>query len=122
MSALLEELRLLEIELHQPETRKNVARLQELLHSDFEEFGQSGQRFTRDVVLEECADTSEYRRVVSRDFRLVEVADGVALLTYVSAHRLETGELHRHALRSSVWVRGDHGWQMLFHQGTPIDG
>lgn len=122
MSALLEELRLLEVELHRLETRKNVARLEELLHPDFEEFGRSGRRFTRDFVLAEFTNISEYPEVVSRDFRLMEVADGVALLTYVSAHRLDSGELHRYTLRSSLWVRGDHGWQMLFHQGTPMDG
>jgi len=116
----MEELRLLEVELHQLETRKNVARLQELLHSDFEEFGRSGQRFTRDLVLAEFKNSTEYPEVVSRDYRLVEVVDGVALLTYISAHRLESGEVHRHALRSSVWVRGNHGWQMLFHQGAPL--
>lgn len=122
MSALLEALRVLEVEPHRLETRKNVARLKELLHPDFEEFGRSGRRFTRDFVLDAFANTFEYPQVVSRDFRLVEAADGVALLTYVSALRLESGELHRYTLRSSVWVRGDHGWQMLFHQGTPMDG
>lgn len=122
MSSLLEELRQLEVELHRSDTRRNVARLQELLHADFEEFGRSGRRFSRDQILSEFAANTEILNVVSLDFRLMKVGDGIALLTYVSAHKGESGKLHRHTLRSSLWVRGDRGWQMLFHQGTPTDG
>lgn len=122
MSSPLEELRQLEIELHRLETRRNAARLGELLHPNFVEVGRSGRRFTRDEILDEFTNIARYPDVVSRDFRVVEISDGVALLTYVSAHRLASGELQRHTLRSSLWVRDRSGWRMLFHQGTPADG
>ena len=48
------------------------------------------------------------------------MAEGVALLTYKSAHVGRDGALERHALRSSLWQQTPQGWQMLFHQGTPI--
>jgi hypothetical protein len=57
--------------------------------------------------------------VHSSDFDLVVLGEGVALLTYLSAHMNVSGNLHRHTLRSSIWVRTAAGWQIRFHQGTP---
>jgi hypothetical protein len=52
-------------------------------------------------------------------FELAELADGVVLLTYLSAHVDTDGKLYRHSLRSSIWVWTETDWQMRFHQGTP---
>jgi hypothetical protein len=59
--------------------------------------------------------------VWAQDFSVAEIADGIALLTYRSAYVEETGELRRHALRTSLWQRTQRGWQMRFHQGTPTE-
>lgn len=117
---LLELLRGLEVELHQLETRRNPDRLEALLHPDFEEFGRSGRRYSRSDVLLEFADVATFPKIVATDFALRPVALDVALLTYVSAHSGETGDLHRPTLRSSLWVREAAGWQLIFHQGTPV--
>jgi hypothetical protein len=43
------------------------------------------------------------------DIEAVAIADDVVLVTYRAAD----------TLRSSLWVRGDDGWRVRFHQGTP---
>jgi hypothetical protein len=115
---LLEELRTLETELHKHETRRNRKRMETLLHTDFVEFGRSGRRYTRADVLEEFGAGSVLPAIHSRHFALVVLAEGVALLTYLSAHMDARGNPHRHTLRSSIWVRTAVGWQIRFHQGT----
>jgi len=119
MGGLLEILQKLETELHQLRTPRNHSRMDELLHPEFEEFGRSGRRYLREEVLTEFSANTDYARVVSTDFAVHALGAGVALFTYSSARRDESGFLHRHTLRSSVWVLGDKGWQMRFHQGTP---
>src|SRR5262249_43295916 len=116
---LLEELRTLETELHKDETRHNRKRMETLLHPDFIEFGRSGRRYTRADVLKEFGVGSVLPAIHSRHFDLIVLGEGVALLTYFSAHMNASGNPHRHTLRSSVWVRTAVGWQIRFHQGTP---
>ncbi len=116
---LLEELRNLETELHTIEARRNRQRMETLLHPDFVEFGRSGRRYTRADILEEFGPTSVLPAVRSENFDLAVLAEGIALLTYASAHEDAEGKLTRHTLRCSVWVWTETGWQMRFHQGTP---
>src|SRR5262245_6999986 len=111
----------LETELHLTATRRNQVRLQELLHPNFEEFGRSGRRYSRDEVLYEVVTEREFAPIHAQDFELTELNEEVALLTYRSAHFDSVGNLYRHTLRSSVWVRTASGWKMRFHQGTPTD-
>lgn len=118
--SLLKELRGLETELHQNETRHNRQRMEALLHAEFLEFGRSGRRHTRAEVLEEFGADNRLPAIHSGQFGLIVLAEHVALLTYVSAHRDAKGDLYHHSLRSSVWVRTKVGWQLRFHQGTPI--
>jgi hypothetical protein len=116
---LLEELRKLETELHTNETRHNRKRMETLLHADFVEFARSGKRYSRADILNEFGPDSVLPAIHSEQFDFVVLAEGVALLTYVSAHLDAGGTRHRHTLRSSVWVRTELGWQLRFHQGTP---
>ena len=118
---LLQYLRRLEEELHRTETRRDLGHLDALLHLDFEEFGRSGRRYDRAEVLREFSAGEELGAVHAQDFMLAEIRDGVALLTYKSAHVDPAGNLVRYTLRSSLWVQTAAGWQMRFHQGTPTD-
>jgi hypothetical protein len=120
-NGLLELLRSLETELHRSETRQNRSRMESLLHPDFVELARSGRRYSRSEVLEEFAAGRAMEPVHARDFELDELAPGVALLTYRSAHAGPNGELFRHSLRSSLWMQTPGGWRMRFHQGTPTD-
>ena len=116
----LRDLRSLEEELLQSSTRRNPSRLSELLHKDFEEFGRSGKRYSRDNILSEFAESKEAYEVPARDFDVRLLADGVALLTYVTAHKDESGALSQLTLRSSLWILSGEIWQLRFHQGTPV--
>ena len=118
---LLQNLRVLEVSLHQPEVRTDAGRLGGLLHDSFVEIGRSGQSYSREDVLQDLPKQKGIRAIWSQEFSVAEISDGVALLTYKSAHLNAKGELFRHALRSSLWQRTTQGWQLRFHQGTPID-
>jgi len=120
--SLLERLRGLETELHRLETRQNRARLEQLLHPGFVEFARSGRRYTRGEVLAEfSASDAALEPVRAQDFQIAKLGHGVALLTYWSAHEGPSHGVHRRTLRSSLWVETECGWQLRFHQGTPID-
>ena len=118
---LLARLQQLEQELHQPATRRDRARMSELLHPAFVEFGRSGRRYDRADVMDEFSSRGEPGRIHADDFSMSELADGVALLTYTSSHVDANGAHYRYTLRSSLWVRMQVGWQLRFHQGTPAD-
>lgn len=120
MLPLLEELKSLETELHKNETRRNQQRMERLLHPDFVEFGRSGMRYTRAEILTEFGKGNALPIIQTRNFEGIVLGDGVVLLTYVSAHVDDRGNTHRQTWRSSIWVRTEVGWQIRFHQGTPV--
>ena len=119
--ALLERLRELELEVQRLEVRRDRARLDELLHESFLEFGRSGRRYVKADILEELPQDPNPMVMWSQDFEVAELADGVALLTYRSASVDEIGDLFRFSRRSSIWQRTARGWQMRFHQGTAAE-
>jgi len=121
VAVLLETLRSLEIALHQPEVRRDRVRLNALLHARYREFGRSGRIYTRPEVLDEFSAQPQTYKVWSQDYRVEALGEDMALLTYESAHVCDDGSLERHTIRSSLWVRTENGWQMLFHQGTPTE-
>lgn len=111
-------LSILECELHEPRVRRDRARLEELLHPSFTEFGRSGNAYTRTEIITLLLNEEESVRIHAQDFRVQILAEGVALLTYKSVHVTAAGVVERHSLRSSIWKLGASGWQLLFHQGT----
>jgi len=116
---LLQHLRGLEVTLHQPDVRRDSVRLDELLHESFAEFGRSGRSYSRAAILKLLSHEFPTGAIWAQDFEVKEIVEGIALLTYKSAYIDASGELCRHALRSSLWQRTARGWQMRFHQGTP---
>jgi hypothetical protein len=116
---LLDTLRTLEVTLHQPEVRSDSEKLDRLLHERFREFGRSGRIYTKAEILSEFTHEPQTYAVWSQDFQVEPMSEGVALLTYRSAHINSDGELERHTNRASLWQLTERGWQMLFHQGTP---
>jgi uncharacterized protein YndB with AHSA1/START domain len=120
-NGLLEQLRGLETELHRIETRQNRGRMESLLHPDFEEVGRSGRRYSQKEVLEEFLAEGVLEPVHAQDFELDELGQGIALLTYRSAHVGPSGDLLRHTRRTSLWIKTPDGWRMRFHQGTPVE-
>ena len=108
----------LEVELLQPETRKSAKRISELLADDFFEFGMSGEKYTKQDIIE-LLPKLEGIKYEGIDFEAKEIAPDIILLTYkASVENLNTGE-KKWTLRSSLWQKRDGNWQMIFHQGTP---
>lgn len=112
----MEELRALEESLWQAETRFDRAYMEKVLAPDFFEFGRSGRSYSREETLS-AAGHEINARLPLRDFRVTAVREGVALVTYVSEVTYETLQIGN---RSSLWVKTPAGWQLKFHQGTPV--
>lgn len=108
-----------EAQLHRPEIRNQPGRVSQLLHPAFEETGRSGQRYTRERVLEALRNEADTAEIVADGYAATELAPGVALLTYRSAQRDAQGLRSKHTLRSSIWLLTDGHWQLRYHQGTP---
>ena len=125
MADLLTALRSLETALHRAEVRADRARMDALLHPDFVEFGRSGTVWTREATLDEFGGAQAAApapTIHAQDFELRHLAEGLALLTYRSAHVEADGRRDRWSLRSSLWQRDDGGaWRLRFHQGTPTE-
>jgi hypothetical protein len=98
----------LELRLLEPAVRADPDAVGRLLHPDFREFSVSGGVWDRTAVLAALAADPGHGLRVS-DMRADTVSDGVVLVTYVTER----------TRRSSLWVLGDDGWRVLFHQGTP---
>jgi hypothetical protein len=115
---LAEHLLALELELLTNATRKDPARLSELLTHDFREFGSSGRVFSKkEITLALQQELPVSLSIANFEMRLL--ADGVALVTYQSVKEQGDGPPAT-ALRSSIWIRTASDWKMIFHQGTKI--
>jgi hypothetical protein len=111
-----EDLRLLEESLWRTETRFDRDYMERILASDFVEFGRSGRVYSRAAILALPRQPIEARL---RDFAVRAAGSDLALVTYVSEVRREDGTVEL-GNRSSLWGRVADGWQLRFHQGTPV--
>lgn len=101
----------LESEISSKEARANTDRLAQLLHDDFEEFGKSGEIYTKAALLVELP-TWDYQPIAINDMRFTRLAKNALIVKYLS--KVNGVE----ANRSSVWVKESGAWKMIFHQGT----
>lgn len=90
--------------------RADPASVAALLHSEWEEIGASGRRWSRDELLAEIGPLPT--PVELELLATHELGDDAVLLVWRSV-----GEAP--ALRSSLWVRAGGRWRQRFHQGTP---
>lgn len=104
----------LELELLDPERRRQTAVLERLLHADFAEVGASGRLWDRASVIAELADRPSVEQDV-RDLTVRAVARGVVLVMYVTS---DAADGARAARRASLWLCEGAEWKLLFHQGT----
>ena len=102
-----------ELALLRPDVRANAKAVLRLLHADFREFGASGRVWDRDAIVAALA-AEPSQGAVADDMHATRLADNVVLLTYSAQTAAHTSS------RSSLWVRDDGTWRLLFHQGTPV--
>lgn len=98
-------------------TRFDLDWLEGVLAADFFEFGRSGRACSR----QECLDIPAGEIAIELplpNLKFRALCDDIVQVTYRSIVQAEGETLS--ALRSSIWHRTDDGWQLKFHQGTPI--
>ena len=110
-----DEIRAVELSLLTPPGRTSAEYLHEIVSEDFREFATSGRTYGKSEVIAAllsmpptAADPTPAPQLV--DFRVQELAPGVALATYRT----------RLSLRSSIWKRDGEAWRIHFHQGTVV--
>jgi len=98
-----------------PGVRADPAAVARLLDRDFTEIGQTGTVWTRSAVIEALAAEPRVRSAVAAsDWSVREVGDGLALVSYETAHG---GTRVR---RTTLWRLSDGGWLAVAHQGTRV--
>ena len=105
----------LELELLAPDVRADAHRLDQLLHEDFVEVGASGRLWQRRELIEDLLATPLVDAITVSELAARPIAGDVILVTY------RTSTPQRVVLRGSLWRRGRRGWQLVFHQGTPVE-
>lgn len=111
------ELEKLEEGLWKAETRFDNEWMERTLAPDFFEFGRSGRIYRReDSIGIESQHIDARFPLKNFDARLLAL--GVALVTYTSA--VTYNGIEEFGNRSSIWTRTENGWQLRFHQGTPV--
>jgi hypothetical protein len=112
----IEELKRLEESLWIAKTRFDQEYMNVILSRGFFEFGRSGRIYNREESLK--ASYQDINAVLPlKDFVIHALSSDVVLITYISEVAYETLEV---ANRSSIWIRTPTGWQLEFHQGTPV--
>ena len=110
----------LEEKLLTPQTRSSPEELGRLLADDFIEFGSSGRVYNKQQIIDALAGESG-SMITLADFQVRPLASKVVMATYRTTDRSSPNLPTRRALRLSIWRFESSRWQMVFHQGTPIE-
>jgi len=110
------ELRELEERLLQPDFRRSRPAVSALLAEELVEHGSSGRVYGKQQILDLLSAETQNRAAIEH-FEARPLNADVVLVTYRS---IRPGPPERGAafLRSSLWVRREGRWQIVFHQGT----
>lgn len=100
--------------IHLDAENRRTGKYLEVLHPEYEEFGQSGKRHRKKDFMENGVDFSIYE---IEDFEVVVLSAESRLCKYVLYNKTEDVRTNR----SSVWVLYEGDWKLIFHQGTYIE-
>jgi len=60
-------------------------------------------------------------KIEAENFALSKISEDQVILIYQSFELRQDNVKVRRTLRSSIWQRSEpYGWQLRFHQGTPM--
>lgn len=111
-----ETFRRLEESLWIAKTRFDLSYMNRILAPDFFEFGRSGRIYQREDTL--AIQPQEIKaKFPFKNFSVHLITQDVVLVTYISEVEYEKIEIGN---RSSIWSKTEEGWQLRFHQGTPV--
>lgn len=102
---------MLERKLLEPKIRTSVDDLSLMIADNFQEIAKSAKVYTKNEVIQALAKEKD-RKIEAYDFNSIALSDTVCLITY------KTKENEVISLRSSIWIKQDQRWQIIFHQGT----
>ena len=108
----------LEHSLWRTETRYDPHYMDRIISADFQEFGRSGRRYTREDVIPETSEAAKIAAVL-HNLTCDPVTDDVTLVTYIC--ELHRGGKSEWSNRASLWQKVSGQWQLRFHQGTPTE-
>ncbi len=111
---MIELLLKLEMSLWINETRNSYEYLDKVLHSDFLEFGTSGNIYRKSDILNDL-NLNITAKFPFKNLEVKQIDEKSILVTY-QAEVLDKGVIVK-TNRSSIWV-GKDSFQLLFHQGT----
>lgn len=114
----IDELRKLEESLWVEATRFDPLYMDRVLAPEFFEFGRSGRIYSRRECLAVMSGGPIGARLPLPNFTVQELDANIALVTYRSE---VTYDPLQAANRSSLWVRANNDWRLVFHQGTPAN-
>ena len=113
------ELRRLEESLWDPEVRFSTKAMDDLLDEHFFEIGASGRIYDKSQTIDaEIQDVNA--GLPLPDFSVRRLGAEVVLVTYRSVQLLPDGST-KEARRSSIWVKKEKKWRIVFHQGTLLN-
>ncbi|OZE79704.1 DUF4440 domain-containing protein [Rhodococcus sp. 15-649-2-2] len=104
----------LERELQTPECRRNRGRLVSLLADDFTEVGASGAVWDKASILD-LLDTEDSVEIEVLEPVGRSISTDLVLVHWISR---QSGMRTR---RTSLWRRIESGWELVHHQGTPLN-
>jgi hypothetical protein len=113
---VLEQLIAREPIFHRPEFGTSREDFESMTEPTFSEVGASGQRYSRQEVLDELDRRRDAPRkeesLQAHGFDCHELADNLYLLTYTLLQGL------RQSRRATIWRFTSEGWKIVYHQGT----
>ncbi|WP_032401900.1 nuclear transport factor 2 family protein [Rhodococcoides fascians] len=104
----------LERELQTPECRRNRGRLVSLLADDFTEVGASGAVWDKASILDLLSSED------SVEIEVLELSGRAIGTDFALVHWISIRSGMR-ARRTSLWRRIESGWELVHHQGTPLN-
>lgn len=105
----------LEEDLWLEQTRFNRSYMEDVMASDFFEFGRSGRIHSRESCLS-SARVPINATIPLKELNIRLLTSDVAQVTYTSEVTYD-GVMEK-GRRSSIWSRSGEGWKLRFHQGT----
>jgi hypothetical protein len=115
---LTQKLHDLELELLKPDVRTSYEKLDELLDNDFVEYGSSGNKYTKEMILDRLPSSMPLKYKLS-DFEIVQLSENFVQTRFKTDRENEDGS-HTISLRTSIWKNTDSNWKMFYHQATPL--
>ena len=113
----LNKLKELEESLWIPATRFDYEYMKRVLSPSFFEFGRSGRIYKREDTLA-VPEQEISIKLPLECFEVNPIGEDAVLVTYKSEVMYDKLLISN---RSSLWLKTPAGWQIMFHQGTPVD-